>query len=50
MFAAGNNSPEAARLLIGHGADVNAKSNDGVTALVFALLTGHKETISLLKK
>jgi hypothetical protein len=39
---------EAARLLIAHGANVNACGNDGTSPLVIAAVGGHKETVALL--
>ena len=35
-------------LLIGAGANVNAKANDGATALMVASLSGHKEIVEIL--
>ena len=40
---------DVAKLLIENGADVNAKDNDGVTALMQASENGHTEIVSLLK-
>jgi ankyrin repeat protein len=40
---------ETARLLIEHGADKNAKSKDGKTALMIAGESGYREIVELLK-
>ena len=36
------------KLLLDNGADINAKSNDGDTAIIKASQYGHKETVSFL--
>jgi ankyrin repeat protein len=38
-----------ASFLIAHGADVNARDTDGYTALLFAELGGHRDTVALLR-
>jgi uncharacterized protein len=37
------------RVLLENGADVNAKDRDGMTALNWALKSGHSRIIELLK-
>lgn len=49
MWAAVKGQLEAVRLLLKNGADVNAKTRDGKTALKYAQKTGHKEIGELLK-
>jgi len=49
MSAASNNQVEAVRILLDHGADVNAETWFGSTALKIAQKTGHKELAALLK-
>jgi len=38
------------KLLIDRGADVNARSRGGYTALKYAVDRGHKEIVKLLKE
>ena len=49
MHVALENSAEAAKLLIKHKADVNAKTDSGWTALWFAGVTGRNDIHELLK-
>src|SRR5262245_15855837 len=42
-MAAALPSTDIAELLMTHGADVNSRSHDGVTPLMAAVMTGHKE-------
>jgi tetratricopeptide (TPR) repeat protein len=49
-YAALNGHTETVQALLAKGADVNAKDNDGVTALMAAVKGGHTETIELLKQ
>jgi ankyrin repeat protein len=48
MYAAREGSLEAATVLAGAGADLNAQDPDGTTALVFAILNGHFDTAAML--
>ena len=41
---------EAVKQHLAEGADVNAKDEDGETPLLYATLSGHKETAVLLRK
>jgi ankyrin repeat protein len=52
MFAAASEQPrlEHVRLLIDGGADINAKTADGMRALDFALRQGHSAVIDMLRK
>jgi ankyrin repeat protein len=47
-FAATTGSVDAARLLLQKGADVEAKSKSGVTALMIAATMGHTDVVRLL--
>jgi ankyrin repeat protein len=49
MHAAGSGNVEIARLLLAKGADVNAKTKEGRTALSTAIQEGHAEVVALLK-
>eukprot|EP00656_Telonema_subtile_P007642 TRINITY_DN1358_c0_g1_i1.p1 TRINITY_DN1358_c0_g1~~TRINITY_DN1358_c0_g1_i1.p1 ORF type:complete len:107 (-),score=27.81 TRINITY_DN1358_c0_g1_i1:36-356(-) len=44
------NHPEAAKLLVAAGADINAKDSDGDTPLDWAKDSRHQSVVSLLKK
>jgi ankyrin repeat protein len=44
MWAAANTSPELVKLLVGHGADVRARSTGGFTPLLFAAQQGDVES------
>ena len=46
--AAKANDKETVKLLIEAGADINAKNNDGYTALMLASWNGHKDVVKLL--
>jgi len=48
MFAASEGNTDICKLLINHGADVNAKNNYGWTALTVATDNGKREIIDLL--
>ncbi len=50
MLAARNNSVEAARALLAHGANMALKSKEGFTALDYAEQAGNEEIVSLLKR
>ena len=50
MMAASNGQIEAIQVLIDNGADVNAKMEDGVTALTKAEENGEVETVEFLKQ
>ena len=50
LDAAEAGNVEQVRLLIGKGADVNAKDNYGYTPLHFAAHAGHKDVAEVLKK
>lgn len=41
---------DTVRLLIERGADVNAKTNDGVSVLAFATMQKHKDLAEMLRK
>ncbi|MDY7029894.1 MAG: ankyrin repeat domain-containing protein [Spirochaetota bacterium] len=49
FWAARDNHEQLVRLLIGHGADVNAAAKDGKTPLKLAEEEGHQEMVKLLK-
>ncbi len=40
---------EMGKLLLAHGADVNARAKDGKTALAFAVTRNHHDVFELLK-
>ena len=48
MAAAKAGARDLASRLIEHGADVNARNDNGGTALMYAAIPGHVETITLL--
>jgi ankyrin repeat protein len=52
MWAVYNESdrPEIIELLLDRGADINAKSKDGSTALLWAMKKGNTATVALLKR
>ena len=50
MLAAKNNSVEATRVLLAHGANMALKSQEGFTALDYAEQAGNEEIVSLLKE
>lgn len=47
-WAVYDNKVEAARLLLDHGADINARGSSGVTPLMTAASRGHVESVRLL--
>ena len=50
MVAAWFGRIEAVRFLIGAGADVNARSQNGFTAMVAAQYVGHAGIVNILKQ
>lgn len=50
MLAAWANNTEATQLLLKAGADVNARTNDGKTALSGAIQGKHEASIELLRE
>jgi ankyrin repeat protein len=48
--AAGNGNDQTVGLLIAAGADVNAKTSKGITALSLTKEKGHKEVVEFLLK
>jgi ankyrin repeat protein len=50
MFAAEEGNAAVLKLLLDKGADVNAKSNDGQTALSIAVAANKNEAAELLRK
>jgi len=49
MTASSKGNDNIVKLLLGKGADVNAKAKDGWTALMIASRKGHQEVVNLLK-
>jgi ankyrin repeat protein len=47
--AAANGHTDSVRALLDAGADVDAKSDDGVTALMAAERNGHNDIVGLLR-
>lgn len=45
ILASGNGDTKTVKALLAQGVDVNAKDNDGFTALMFAAAEGHTETV-----
>ena len=50
MEAASMGDMESERASVAHGADVEAKNNEGVTALTCAEEKGHKEIVRMLNQ
>jgi ankyrin repeat protein len=50
MWAAAYGHTGTVRLLLGRGADANARDNRGKTALAMATEGGHRETEQVLRK
>lgn len=50
MFAARHNKSKIAKLLIEHGAKLNAKSDKGISALKYAELSGAKEAYYVIEE
>jgi len=50
LLAIRSNDIKTAKLLIENGADVNAKNNDGKTALTIAAEEGNKEVIKVIEE
>ena len=48
--AANNGHAAVAKLLLAHGAEVNAEDNDGRTPSQWAALGGHKNVVELLRQ
>ena len=49
MLSAKYDKPEITKLLLKHGADVNAENDCGVTALMMAEESNHKKVANLLR-
>lgn len=50
LYAAQQGRTEVARILIDSGADVNARSESGGTAMAYAVGWGHRDIVELLRK
>ncbi|MHC4620153.1 MAG: ankyrin repeat domain-containing protein [Planctomycetota bacterium] len=50
LVAAYTGDPEMVTILLEKGADVNASTENGVTALLMARQNGHAEVVNLLEK
>ena len=50
MAAAEDGSVEIVKLLLAHGADVDARAKDGKAALAFAVVRNHHDVPELLKR
>jgi ankyrin repeat protein len=50
MWAAARGHAEVVQVLLETGADVNVKDKNGKTALMRAVIKGHKEIAEILKK
>lgn len=50
IWVAADGRTEAAAMLLGRGADVNATENDDQTAVLFAAANGHRETAAMLRQ
>lgn len=50
MHAASAGHTEAVKVFIAAGADINARNNEGQTALELASLKEHTETVNLLRQ
>jgi ankyrin repeat protein len=50
MHAAANGNIDVTKLLVENGADLEAESEDGHTALMYAMEEGHTEIAELLEE
>jgi ankyrin repeat protein len=50
MVAAQGGHAEIVKALLANGAEVNAKTTDGSTALIIAVAHGHTEIVDFLKQ
>ena len=48
ILAANNGHLNCLQILISHGADIEARSNDGRTSLIWASLWGHLDVVQYL--
>jgi ankyrin repeat protein len=49
-MAAISGSLDMVQLIVNGGADINAKDNDGMTPLNYAIKNGHKDVVAFLQE